>query len=93
VALQIAVSQAALTVNQYVNPIALASIGFYYYNFFLGMLVLGVSPGPTILDFPPVTDFAPDDHHIFLLPRNQRLFFGRIVYSFRGSERCAYYGN
>ncbi|TVY35415.1 Lactose permease [Lachnellula occidentalis] len=40
-ALQIAVSQAALTVNQYVNPIALDNIGFYYYIFYLGMLVLG----------------------------------------------------
>ncbi|TVY14531.1 Lactose permease, partial [Lachnellula arida] len=40
-ALQIAVSQAALTVNQYVNPIALDNIGFYYYIFYLGMFVLG----------------------------------------------------
>ncbi|KAI4723771.1 MFS sugar transporter-like protein [Aureobasidium sp. EXF-10728] len=38
----IAVSQAALTVNQYVNPIALAHIGFYYYIFYLGMLIFGV---------------------------------------------------
>ncbi|KAF4769426.1 hypothetical protein N7455_008500 [Penicillium solitum] len=38
---QVAVSQAALTVNQYVNPIALDSIGFYYYIFYLGMLILG----------------------------------------------------
>lgn len=42
-ALQIAVSQAALTVNQYVNPIALNNIGYYYYIFYLGMLILGVS--------------------------------------------------
>lgn len=41
--LQIAVSQAALTVNQYVNPIALDSIGYYFYIFYLGMLLLGVS--------------------------------------------------
>jgi MFS family permease len=41
--LQIAVSQAALTVNQYVNPIALNSIGYHYYIFYLGMLILGVS--------------------------------------------------
>lgn len=41
--LQIAVSQAALTVNQYVNPIALDSIGYYYYIFYLGMLIFGVS--------------------------------------------------
>ncbi|TVY91108.1 Lactose permease [Lachnellula willkommii] len=40
-ALQIAVSQAALTANQYVNPIALDNIGFYCYIFYLGMLVLG----------------------------------------------------
>ncbi|KAF8864878.1 general substrate transporter [Acephala macrosclerotiorum] len=41
--LQIAVSQAALTVNQYVNPIALDSIGYYYYIFYLGMLILGTA--------------------------------------------------
>jgi hypothetical protein len=40
--IQVAVSQAALTINQYVNPIALAKIGFYYYIFYLGMLFLGV---------------------------------------------------
>ncbi|KAJ5771186.1 uncharacterized protein N7511_003237 [Penicillium nucicola] len=40
-AIQVAVSQAALTINQYVNPIALDSIGFYYYIFYLGMLILG----------------------------------------------------
>ncbi|KAH0406349.1 hypothetical protein KCU90_g24131, partial [Aureobasidium melanogenum] len=39
----IAVSQAALTVNQYVNPIALERIGFYYYVFYLGMLILAVT--------------------------------------------------
>ncbi|KAJ5801382.1 uncharacterized protein N7518_003450 [Penicillium psychrosexuale] len=39
--IQVAISQAALTVNQYVNPIALESIGYYYYIFYLGMLVLG----------------------------------------------------
>lgn len=37
--LQILVSQIALTVNQYVNPIALASIGYYYFIFYLGVLV------------------------------------------------------
>ncbi|CZR51835.1 related to hexose transporter protein [Phialocephala subalpina] len=41
--LQIAASQAALTVNQYVNPIALDSIGYYYYIFYLGMLILGTA--------------------------------------------------
>ncbi|KAH8897560.1 general substrate transporter [Thozetella sp. PMI_491] len=40
-ALQILVSQAALTVNQYVNPIALERIGYYYFIFYLGMLILG----------------------------------------------------
>ncbi|EOO02870.1 putative hexose transporter protein [Phaeoacremonium minimum UCRPA7] len=40
-ALQVLVSQAALTVNQYVNPIALDRIGYYYFIFYLGMLVLG----------------------------------------------------
>lgn len=40
--LQIAVSSAALTVNQYANPIALESIGYYYYIFYLGMLIIGV---------------------------------------------------
>ncbi|KAJ6190325.1 hypothetical protein N7519_000346 [Penicillium mononematosum] len=38
--IQVAVSQAALTINQYVNPIALDSIGFYYYIFYLGILIL-----------------------------------------------------
>jgi MFS family permease len=32
---QIAVSQAALTINQYVNPIALDNIGYYYVFYFL----------------------------------------------------------
>ncbi|KAL1847487.1 hypothetical protein Plec18170_008600 [Paecilomyces lecythidis] len=41
--IQVAVSQAALTVNQYVNPIALNRIGFYYFIFYLGMLILGTS--------------------------------------------------
>ncbi|KAL2839417.1 general substrate transporter [Aspergillus pseudoustus] len=40
--IQVAVSQAALTVNQYVNPIALDRIGYYYYIFYLGMLILGI---------------------------------------------------
>lgn len=41
-ALQIAVSQAALTVNNYVNPIALDAIGYWYFVFYLGMLVAGM---------------------------------------------------
>ncbi|KAJ9137941.1 Hexose transporter protein [Pleurostoma richardsiae] len=40
-ALQILASQAALTVNQYVNPIALDRIGYWYFVFYLGMLILG----------------------------------------------------
>lgn len=39
-AFQVLVSQAALTVNQYVNPIALDRIGYYYFIFYLGMLLL-----------------------------------------------------
>lgn len=42
-AVQIAVSEAALTVNQYVNPIALDSIGYWYFVFYLGMLLLGTA--------------------------------------------------
>lgn len=35
-------SEGALVVNQYVNPIAMASIGYWYYVFYLGMLFLFV---------------------------------------------------
>ncbi|KAF4540679.1 Sugar transporter [Lasiodiplodia theobromae] len=42
-ALQIAASQAALTVNNYVNPIALEAIGYWYFVFYLGMLVAGMA--------------------------------------------------
>lgn len=31
------VGQIALIINMYVNPVALAAIGYYYYIFFLGM--------------------------------------------------------
>lgn len=48
--MQIAVSQAALTINQYVNPIALDNIGYYYFIFYLGMLLLGVSFRPIFTD-------------------------------------------
>ncbi|KAE8347290.1 hypothetical protein BDV24DRAFT_157585 [Aspergillus arachidicola] len=41
--IQVAVSQVKLTVNQYVSPITLNRIGFYYYIFYLDMLVAGVS--------------------------------------------------
>lgn len=41
--LTIAVGEIALAVNQYVNPVALDSIGYYYYIFYLGMLVVWVS--------------------------------------------------
>jgi len=39
--LQILVSNAARTVNQYVNPIALENIGCWYFVFYLGMLIVG----------------------------------------------------
>lgn len=42
-AVQIAVSEAALTVNQYVNPIALDNIGYWYFVFYLGMLLIGTA--------------------------------------------------
>lgn len=48
---QIAVSQAALTINQYVNPIALDNIGYYYFIFYLGMLLLGVSSPSSLYGF------------------------------------------
>ncbi len=41
--IMIAVSQGRLDVNQYVNPIALERIGFYYYVFYLGVLFLAVN--------------------------------------------------
>ena len=36
-------SEIALTVNQYVNPIALAKIGYYFYIFYLGVLLLATT--------------------------------------------------
>lgn len=72
---QVAVSQAALTVNQYVNPIALDSIGFYYYIFYLGMLILGVSAiSPTLsISIPRDTNaFYADLYYIFHVSRNER---------------------
>ncbi|KAJ0283661.1 hypothetical protein CBS470a_007201 [Colletotrichum nupharicola] len=42
-ALQVLSSQVMLTVNQYVNPIALERIGYYYFIFYLGMLLLGLA--------------------------------------------------
>ncbi|KAH6869064.1 general substrate transporter [Thelonectria olida] len=42
-ALQILVSQAALTVNQYVNPIALDSIGYWLFVFYLGVCIMGLA--------------------------------------------------
>lgn len=41
--LTIAVSEIALAVNQYVNPVALDKIGYNYYIFYFGMLVIWVS--------------------------------------------------
>jgi len=40
-ALQIAVSKAAFTINQCISPIAFHSIGSYHHIFYLGMLILG----------------------------------------------------
>ncbi|KAE9989014.1 hypothetical protein EG328_003331 [Venturia inaequalis] len=40
--LTIAVGEIALAVNQYVNPVALDSIGYFYYIFYLGMLVIWI---------------------------------------------------
>lgn len=72
---QVAVSQTALTVNQYVNPIALDSIGFYYYIFYLGMLILGVSAiSPTLSISIPrdVNALYTDLYYIFHVSRNER---------------------
>lgn len=80
--LQIAVSQAALTVNQYVNPIALDSIGYYYYIFYLGMLIFGVSAfTASVLKLTFITDRS----NLFLLPRNQGILSRRAVYTVRRS--------
>jgi hypothetical protein len=68
--LQIAVSRAALTVNQYVNPIALDSIGYYYYIFYLGMLTLGVSHNIYLAVLYVLTCIS-DYRYIFLLPRDE----------------------
>lgn len=38
-----AFSEAALLVNQYVNPIAMAKIGYWYYVFYLGLLFLFIA--------------------------------------------------
>lgn len=38
-----AFSEAALLVNQYVNPIAMASIGYWYYVFYLGLLFVFIA--------------------------------------------------
>ena len=83
--LQIAVSQAALTVNQYVNPIALNNIGYYYYIFYLGLLILGVS-APQFSNHRIMLTVS-DCHHIFLLPRNERLLTRRIIDLVRESQR------
>ncbi|QDS73615.1 hypothetical protein FKW77_001841 [Venturia effusa] len=40
--LTIAVGEIALAINQYVNPVALDSIGYYYYIFYLGMLIIWI---------------------------------------------------
>jgi hypothetical protein len=70
--IQVAVSQAARTINQYVNSIALDSIGFYYCIFYLGILILSVSEFPTIdIIIRTLTHFA-DFDHILHVSRDQR---------------------
>ncbi|KUL91976.1 hypothetical protein ZTR_01166 [Talaromyces verruculosus] len=49
---QIVVSHAALAINQYVNPIALDNIGYYYSIFYLGMLLLGLRISIIYFAFP-----------------------------------------
>jgi len=39
-AVMVAIGQALLIVSQYANPVAIAAIGWKYWLFFLGMLVL-----------------------------------------------------
>jgi hypothetical protein len=70
--LQVAISQAALTINQYVNPIALDSIGFYYYIFYLGVLIFGVSEvSATNSRIRTLTRFT-DFDHILHVSRDER---------------------
>jgi predicted MFS family arabinose efflux permease len=69
--IQVAVSQAALTINQYVNPIALDSIGYYCYIFYLGMLILGVSEITTIVSRERKLTRFTDCDHIFHVPRDE----------------------
>lgn len=42
-AIQFFTSQGLLVVNQYVNPIAIASIGYFFYIFYLGMLFVFIA--------------------------------------------------
>lgn len=65
--IQVPVSQATLTINQYVNPIALDSIGFYYTIFYLEILILSVSKSPTTdIIFQTLTHFADFDHILYV---------------------------
>ncbi|KAJ4385704.1 hypothetical protein N0V93_010133 [Gnomoniopsis smithogilvyi] len=50
------VSEGALVVNQYVNPIAMASIGYWYYVFYLGMLFLFI--GIIYFTFPETRGYS-----------------------------------
>lgn len=49
-------SEGALVVNQYVNPIAMASIGYWYYVFYLGMLFLFI--GIIYFTFPETRGYS-----------------------------------
>lgn len=55
-ALQVLSGQVMLTVNQYVNPIALERIGYYYFIFYLGMLFLGL--GIIYFTFPETKGYS-----------------------------------
>lgn len=49
-------SEAALVVNQYVNPIAMAQIGYWYYVFYLGLLFLFI--GVIYFTFPETRGYS-----------------------------------
>ena len=55
-AFQVLLSYIMLTVTQYVNPIALDSIGYHYFIFYLGMLFLGL--GIIYFTFPETRGYS-----------------------------------
>lgn len=55
-ALNFFTSEGALLVNQYVNPIAMTSIGYWYYVFYLGMLFLFI--GIIYFTFPETRGYS-----------------------------------